>query len=209
LPLSSASDGRALCGGLNCPKHWLTVKGLAWPIVILVLALKFKPELLSAVSSLFGRKVELEGLGFKIGVAEQQAVVEKPPLSETPSSFDPSPRQAINLVETRLRNELKEVDAGKREAVLLRSLAQSRLDGAHESMYNRMYGSQIALLRLLNEELRVSIGKGCEFFKPYAETFPRIYDNYSFEAWLNFMTVNALVVQKGNDFEISEFGRDF
>jgi hypothetical protein len=188
----------------------------AWPSAVVFLALKFKPELLSAVPSLFRRKVEVEALGVRASIdaavaEQQQAVAENPAeekLSQT-SSLDPSPRPAVTRIENEMRNELQAIDPGKKEAVLLRYLAQARLDRGHEYNYNRIFGSQIGFLKRLNEVPRITVDQARDFFKHYADQFPQVYSNYSFDAWLNFMTVNALAVRNGNDLEISEIGRDF
>ena len=115
------------------------VKAVAWPIAVVLVALSFKPGLLAVLPSFGRRKIELEGMGFKakIDAAEQQQgenpATEK--LPETPA-LDPSPRPTVNIIETRLRDQLKGIEAGKREAVLVRALAQTRLEAGHEFTYN-------------------------------------------------------------------------
>jgi hypothetical protein len=149
------------------------VKAMAWPIAVVIVALSFKPRLLSALPSLFHRKLELEGLGFKAKI--EQAAAENPAtekLSETPS-LDPSPRPAVNIIETLLRDQLKGIAARKRESVLVRTLAQSCLEGGHEFTYNRIFGSQIAELKRLNELGRITVDDAREFFRPSAEQFPK------------------------------------
>lgn len=189
------------------------VKATAWPIALLIIALTFRSGLLSALPSLFRRKFELEGLGFKakIDAAEQQQAGGENPASEklpeTPA-LDPSPRVAVNIIETRVRGELSGIEAGKREPVLLRALAQSRLEAGHEFTYNRIFGSQILALKRLNEVGRATVDDARTFFKPYAEQFPQIYSNYGFDGWLGFLKA-VLIVQNGDVLEISDFGRDF
>jgi hypothetical protein len=122
------------------------VRAAAWPSVVAVLSLKFEPELRNALSSVLRREVKVEASGvsapFGAGVAEQAAAAENPAtekLSETPS-LDPSPRPAVTRLENEMRDELKSIDAGKKEAVLVRTLAQTRLDRGHEYIYNRIFG---------------------------------------------------------------------
>ena len=61
----------------------------------------------------------------------------------------------------------------------------------------------------MNEVGRATVDDAREFFKPYAEQFPQVYNNYGFDGWLGFLKNNTLVVQNGNLLEISDFGRDF
>ena len=212
------------------------VRAVVWPFALVFLAVDFEPELRAALSSLLRRKVDFEGLGLKVAVhePEQQQTAkdaedvygvpplitgpaENPsierPLIERPSiekqSLDPSPRPAVTRIENELRDALKTIDPGKEGAVLLRSLAEARLERGHEAVYNRIFGSQIEFLKRLNEVPHLTVDQAREFFKPYADQFPQVYSKYSFDAWLNYMTVNALAARNGDDLEISEIGRDF
>jgi hypothetical protein len=190
------------------------VTPLAWPIAVVIVCLKFKAVLLDAAPSLFRRKVEFEGFGVKakIEAAEQQQATAENPATEkllrTPA-LDPSPRPAVNIVEKALRDELKDIETEKREPHLVRSLALTRLERGHEFTYNRIFGSQIAWLKRLNEVGRATVDDARGFFRPYAEQFPQIYTNYGFDGWLNFLKASALIAQHDNVLEISEFGRDF
>jgi hypothetical protein len=116
---------------------------------------------------------------------------------------------AVNLVENGLHAELEAIDPGKKEGVLLRSFAQTRLAYAHEFIYNRIFGSQIAFLKRLNEIPSTTLDHSREFFKPYAEKFPEFYATYTFEAWLRFLVVGGLVTENGNSLVINEYARDF
>lgn len=189
------------------------VRALAWPITVVVVALAFKSEFLAFIPPMLRRKIELElpgGFKAKIGAAEQQQggnPTDKK-LDENPA-IKPSPRAALNLIETRLRGELESMDAARKEPVLLRELAQSRLEMGHEFTYNRIFGSQILALKRLNEVGCATVDDAREFFKPYAEQFPQIYSNYGFDGWLGFLISNSLIVQNGSVLKISDFGRDF
>ena len=195
---------------------WLVelAKAVAWPIAAVIMVLSFKTDLRSFLPHFLRRKMEIElpgGFKAKIDVAEQQQgdnpaaqklEVQKPTL-------DPSPRAAVNLIETRIRIEVDSVEAAKKEPVLLRALAQSRLQAGHEFTYNRIFGSQILALKRLNEAGRATVDDAREFFKPYAEQFPQVYSSYGFDGWIAFLKSNVLINQNGTTIEITEFGRDF
>jgi len=189
-------------------------KAMAWPIAVVIVSLIFKPGLRDFLRSFTARKIEVEGFGVKarIDAAEQQkGAAENPATEKLPQApaLDPSPRLAVNIIETRLREELNGFEAGKREPVLVRALAHSRLEAGHEFTYNRIFGSQILALKRLNEVSRATVDDAREFFKPFAEQFPQLYNNYGFDAWLGFLLGGAMIVQNGNVLEISDFGRDF
>src|SRR5208283_51446 len=192
------------------------LRGIAWPISFGFVFWILRPGLLKVLPSLADRKVEVEGLGFKATIdaseAEQQQAVTDNPASEKLPAAVPLPsneRPALNRMEMRLRDDLKHIDPDKRENVLLQSLARTRLDGVHEFMYNRIFGSQIAFLRRLNEIPQITIEGAREFLKPFQTKFPQIYQTYDFEKWLNFLTTNGLVKQTGNVLVITDFAHDF
>jgi hypothetical protein len=187
------------------------VKATATPIAAVIVALSYKPVLLSILTR---SKLELEGFGVKakIDQIEQQQVAAVNPATEKlpeARTLDPSPRPVVNIMETRIRADLSKIDGEKREPILVRALAQSRLEAGHEFTYIRIFGSQIAALKRLNEVGRATVDNAREFFKPYAEKFPQIYSNYGFEGWLGFLRNSEMIKQDGNDLEISDFGRDF
>jgi hypothetical protein len=189
-------------------------KALAWPIAAVIIVLSFKVELRSFLPPFLRRKMEIElpgGFKAKIDVAEQQQG-DNPTataLDVRKPTLDPSPSPAVNIIETRIRRESENIDAAKKEAILVRALAQSRLQAGHEFTYNRIFGSQILGLKRLNEAGRATIDDAREFFKPYAEQFPQIYANYGFDGWLGFLKNNSLITQTGNTIEITDFGREF
>jgi hypothetical protein len=190
------------------------VKATAWPIVVLIVALSFKPGLLGALPSLFRRRLEVEALGLftaKIDAEQQQAVTENPATEKLPeaAALAPSPRPAVNIIEARLRESVKGIETGKKEPTLVRALAETRLVAGHEYTYNRTFGSQIAWLKRLNEVGRATVDNAREFFKPYAEKFPQVYSNYGFDGWLGFLKASELIAQNGDVLVISAFGQDF
>lgn len=191
------------------------VKAAAWPAVLLIVALTYKGQLTAILPSVMRRKIEFEGLGFKAKIdatEQQQAAAENPATEKLPTaqSLDPSPREAVNVIEVKLTQDLKGIEADKKEAILLRALAQSRLEAGHEFTYNRIFGSQIAGLKRLNEVGRVTIDDARQFFNNSAENYPEIIRrSYTFEIWLGFLLGNELIKQYGSLLEITEYGRDF
>jgi hypothetical protein len=190
------------------------LKAMAWPIAFGFIIWMLRPGLLAVLPSHFGRRIQVEGFGVKATVdaaeAEQQQAATANPvnekLTETPAPA-PSDRAAINLIEVRLRDELKRIDPGQKEAVLLRTLAQARLEGAHEFIYNRIFGSQIAFLKRLNEVSSLTIDSAQVLFNSFVAQLPQLY-TYGFQNWLNFLTSNGLVEQNANELVITEFARD-
>jgi hypothetical protein len=152
---------------------------LSWPVAAVFIALAYKPELLKALPDFLRRKLKVEGFGIKaeIDAAEQQKAAENPADEKLPEkqALDPSPRLAVNLVEARLHSDLLVIDPAKREAVLVRALADARLSGGHEFTYNRIFGSQILALRRLNSAGQATVDNAREFYKSAEEQNPHLY----------------------------------
>jgi hypothetical protein len=190
------------------------VRAVAWPTAVVVIALGYKPELLRALPVFLRRAIKFEGFGVKaeVGATEpqQQIAADNPAAEKLPeATLVPDPRPAVNLMEAQLRGQASGIEAPRREPILLRALAMSRLEAGHLFVYNRIYGSQIVGLRRLNEAGQATVDQAREFFRPVEEQFPQVYASYGFDGWLKFLKDNSLVVQNGDVLEITEFGRDF
>jgi len=195
------------------------LKAIAWPLAAVIIATIIAPKLKGLIDSLASRDVELKGPGFeaRMSAVKQQEGGDNPAsgnalageqtdMAPAPSA---SPRQAVALIEGNIRNELGSVDPTKKEQILIRALAESRLQAGHEFTYNRIFGSQIAALKRVNEKGSATVDEVLDFFKPIAEKFPQIYNGYGFEGWFSFLKTNSLVEQVGDSIRITAFGRDF
>ena len=195
---------------------WLAVelsKALAWPMVAGIAAWRLGPLLASLVG---GRKVELEAFGVKATVSaaeRQQGAADNPVahgLQQTVTAPPPVVnRPALDAMEQRIRTDLDAFQMNDRETVLVRALAISRLGGAHEYIYNRIFGSQILGLRRLDEIGGASVDQARDFFQPFAAQHPDVYANYGFDGWLGFMTSSGLITRTGDRLNASPFGHDF
>lgn len=72
-------------------------------------------------------------------------------------ALGPDPRQPVNIIEAQLSNAVAAINAEHREPVLLWALAVTRLEVGYEFVYNRIFGSQIAGLKRLNELGRATV----------------------------------------------------
>jgi hypothetical protein len=190
------------------------VKSIAWPVVVLILALTYKRNLSDHLSAFFRRGFAFEAAGIKarIEAAEQQQSTATNPSSEkllANVQIEPNPRAAVNILEEQIRRDLSNIDSTKREPILFRALTIARLGASHEWTYNRIFGSQIDALKKLNEVSQATVDDARAFFRPYEEKHPEIYSTYGFDGWLGFLRTNSLIRQNGVLLEISDFGRDF
>jgi hypothetical protein len=187
---------------------------LAWPGMILSCAIYFGRE----IRSLAPRISEVGVSGVKIAPlgpdkAEQQKIEAERAVDAASIQLKDIPglsrTEAIAELEKRLHALLTAVSAEERVDRLVRLLAESRLEAEFERIYRVIYGSQIAGLRILNMERRVSIEDARKRFEPIAAAYPEAYRDYGFDGWLGFLINTGLVERKGDMLELSPLGRDF
>ena len=187
---------------------------LSWPVAAFAIAFLFKKTLPNALYNLFSRRVTLEGFGLKAEVdaqEQQRSGGENPVERKLPTSqaIAPSNRKVINDMEAAIKIDLTNTDADKKEAVLIRALAETRLTAGHEFTYNRIFGSQIVFLRQLNSMSHVTIDQARSFLEPYIVQNPLIYNNFGFEQWIAFLRNSGLIIKEDKFLRIGDIGRDF
>lgn len=194
-------DGLTLAVGL--------AKYLTWPLVIIYITRRIGPGLLTVLQ---GRQVEWQGLGVRASIRalEQQQTsdspVAKPPVVAQTAPLPDHP--ALQALQQTIQGLVAQIPPQDREAALLRGLTIARLRGAHEFIYNRIFGSQIAGLKQLDTLGPVTIDQARDFFNNSAKQFPAL-ERYGFDSWLGFMLNNELVVREGDNLKITVYGHDF
>jgi hypothetical protein len=202
------------------PQEWLPlavefIKAVAWPVAIGVIAWRAGPALLKALS---GRAVDVEGFGLRATIrtaVEQQQIsgtenpVNRPALEPAPPDPVAVARPAVQIIEQQIRADLVQYLPANREPTLINALATMRLMGQHEFHYNRIFGSQIAGLRSLDEIGSATVEQARAFFEPHARQWPQIYATYGFDGWLGFLVSSGLVAREGDRLTATPFGHDF
>lgn len=189
------------------------IKALAWPIAVGVIVWRLGPKFLDAIR---GRSVNVEGFGVRASftTVEQQITsvdspVNRPALEPPTPGPGPVVREAVTLLEQGIIKELGKYPPTAREPTLINALATTRVKGAHEFNYNRIFGSQIAALRLLDERGSATIEEARTFFGAYAKQYPHIYAKYGFDGWLGFMLNAQLMKRTADTLTTTPFGHDF
>ena len=189
---------------------------LAWPVVVVWLGIAYKPELLSFLPSTLQRKIRLAVAGVfsvEMDALEQQQkalpnveegsgaveLKEIPGLTRTP---------AIARVERELHVQLKTVTAPPID-VLVRNLAQARLEAMFGNIYARIFGSQIHGLMELRARRKVPTANVVAFYETYEKANPEFYKGYGFPGWIGFLKSNNLITQTDDDVVVTELGDDF
>lgn len=195
----------------------------AWPLAILLLALIFEcpvrhffvkhlPGLLQRVGKVSAGSASIE-LN-PANAVERQKDAEKAAGSKSPGDVQlkeipgTTRSPAIAALEREIHTNLERIPDNKID-VLVRALAQSRLEGLFSTVYGGIFGSQIAGLMALQARRRVTAKEAYEFYKPYEEKHPEVYKSYGFRGWLTYLLGHQLISQQGEDILITEIGDDF
>jgi len=94
--------------------------------------------------------------------------------------------------------------------VLVRHLAATRLLLDFEQIYNTIFGSQIRLLKRLNEV--TGSGRAREYVQEYFEMVKIAFDpisNWTIDTYLNFLFSSKLLTVEGENYHITVKGVDF
>lgn len=120
----------------------------------------------------------------------------------------------LRELEGRIRADLQEKGLetdGDTTKVLIKHLAGTKVLLEFEQIHNLIFGSQIFLLKKLNEVS--GQGKPADYVKAYFEqvksTFPEPLGDWSLEQYLEFLIGRYLVTTKGNVFHVTNLGVEY
>lgn len=146
-----------------------------------------------------------------------------PPTGQTSQEID-KVRQAYDLVEAftapviherevAIRKELKEKgldDTNQAVSFLIHHLAIAKLINTFERLYRIIFGSQIFLLKIANEN---RTGLHDQFVKDHfvqaCQMFSSVYDRWTVETYIQFLLNEQLMVKDGEFFRITNLGIHF
>lgn len=184
---------------------------LAWPVVVLVVALMALSLFRGPLGALIGRTKKVGKGGIETFESQPaQPTDEKKGVDEFFRGFD-SPL----LVETEqaILQDLKgrTIDGqADREKALVRALASTNIVLHFERVYGSLWASQLACLRYLNPRDKGSeAGELVTFYDLAKAEYPTLYENYTFEGWLSFPRSFNLIREQDSYVFITVAGREF
>lgn len=172
------------------------LKSIAWPAVVLSLGLIFKKDL----RSLLPRIKKAGPTGVEFDPEKQKITSSTGGLKELPG-LQRTPKMAE--IEKSIHQELDLYDSEKRIDLLVRHLAQSRLETVFERIYGTIFGSQIAALRSLGAAGgRVARNDALKYFDDVKSKFPEFYEKNTFDDWIAFLKVSIWCVPIPNSWKL-------
>jgi len=189
------------------------LSALGWPHVALIFALVFIFVFNRPLREFIGRikSVGKDGLSTETAPTlqnedvRQKAVDELMRLGDSPLMLEAEKLIRIDIEERGLNAES---DSCK---VLIRHLAATQIALDFEQIYNLIFGSQIFLLKKLNEV----VGQGLEeeqiekHYHAVQEIYPDSFGDWSFEQYLQFMFSRNLLTKQDGKIHITVKGVEF
>jgi len=93
--------------------------------------------------------------------------------------------------------------------VLVRQLAVHQLLYSAEKFNRLVFGSQVNVLRGLNEHGSLSELAIIPVYEKAKLDYPSVYSGYSFENWIGFLLTQGVVRRDANNYQITAFGQYF
>jgi len=95
--------------------------------------------------------------------------------------------------------------------VLVRNLAVTKINLEHEQTYDTIFGSQIHLLKKLNENTGVGLHKDylIAFYKTVKEDNEDAFASWELEQYLEYLSARTLITIKQGNYYITDRGQDF
>lgn len=187
---------------------------LGWPNFSFLFALVFVFLFRTQLAGLISRVTSIDRSGVKAGpIPEAQREDKK---SEAVHELLVAIGDSIVLreVESRIKNDLKdrELDTdGSTTKVLIKHLAASKVLLEFEQIHNLILGSQIVLLKRLNEV--VGQGQKKEFVVAHFSNIKKFHKDqlgeWSFEQYMEFLITRLLVTIQDEKYHITNLGVEY
>lgn len=191
-------------------------KVINWPLIVLICFVFFCIFFRKQIVLLLNRTTSVGKDGLKTSLATVQSSREidklKQPQEELLADVLASP--TLKGREKLIRKELKEKgmdDTGDTVKVLIRYLAMAQLIVNFQEIYRIIYGSQISLLGIANENRAkgISIGIVKTHFVTFQQMFKPIFDQWEVDTYMQFLLSSNLVNKEAQVYRITEFGVEF
>jgi len=190
------------------------IKSISWPHLTFLFAVFFVLFFRKPLFGLISRITSIDKSGIKASQTPEAQREEQKKESVQELLLVIGDSIVLRDVEGRIKADLKgrglETD-GDTIKVLIKHLGAAKILLEFEQIYSLIFGSQIFLLKKLNEV--AGQGKPREFvaahFEQIKSLFPEILGNWSSEQYLAFLLSRLLITMEGNTFHITNLGVEY
>ncbi len=190
------------------------IKSLSWSHLMFLFAVFFVLLFKKPLFGLIARITSIDKSGIKASQTPEAQREEQKKESVQELLLAIGDSIVLRDVEGRIKADLKgrglETD-GDTIKVLIKHLGAAKILLEFEQIHNLIFGSQIFLLKKLNEV--AGQGKPREFvaahFEQIKSLFPKLFGNWSLEQYWAFLLSRLLITIKGNVFHITNLGVEY
>jgi hypothetical protein len=194
------------------------IKAVAWPVTVLCLAFGFRAsikEVLVKITpklkslTLGNAKLDFDAAGQQATPAPPDVISpDKIELQEFPGL---TRTKAMGMIERHLLASLaaNPMPSDKAIPLLVRNLAQTRLEARFGLIYSQIFGTQIRWLEALGACRTVTNAEALAFYEEAIAAEREFYESYGFTGWLSFLKNHSLIEQDNARVVITDLGDDF
>lgn len=190
------------------------IKSISWPHLTFLFAVFFVFLFRKPLFGLISRITSIDKDGIKASQTPEAQREEQKKESVQELLLVIGDSIVLRDVEGRIKTDLEgrglETD-GDTIKVLIKHLGATKILLEFEQIHNLIFGSQIFLLKKLNEV--AGQGKPKEFVTEYLKhiqsLFPEQLGNWSLEQYLAFLIARLLITTQGNIFHITNLGVEY
>jgi hypothetical protein len=190
------------------------IKTLGWPHLTFLFAVFFVLLFRKPLLGLISRITSIDKSGIKALQAPEAQREEQKKESVQQLLLAIGDSIVLRDIEGRIKTDLSErgLDTnGDTIKVLIKHLAATKILLEFEQIHNLIFGSQIFLLKKLNEV--AGQGKPMEFVESHFEhmkgLFTELLGGWSLEQYLAFLSARSLITTHGNIFHITNLGVEY
>jgi hypothetical protein len=190
------------------------LESISWPHITLILGVVFLLLFRKEIGNVILRIKRFGKEGVHV---DDELIPQKTEETETSSILDHIEIEKtvlLKVVEGSIFQDLENrgLDYGSDTTkVLVRNLAVERIRLEHEQTYSAIFGSQILLLKKLNEVM----GSGREreyiegIFASVKKHYPEEFSNWTVDIYSRFLFDRSLITIQDDNFHITDKGQDF
>lgn len=190
------------------------LQSISWPHITLILGVVFFVLFRKEISNfiLRIRRIGKEGVQADTELNPQKA--EETKTGDIIDNIEIEKSVLLKEVEASIYQDLEtrgldhQSDTTK---VLVRNLAVTRIYLEHEQSYNAILGSQIVLLKKLNEVSGIGRDGGYieEFFSGVQERYPEAFSTWTCDTYTQYLFGRGLITLDNGKYHITHKGQDF
>ena len=202
----------------------LIVMVASWKVAATVLLRVLSPGWASLAALLVAGSLLLaiERWRQKVGKSPKQAIQQgvakaliAPPT--VPDSLDATPFLKIaytssmqSEIENRTRMSAAQTQPNDQEGFYVRLIAVGIIQFSYDMIWTNIYKSQLLMLLELDRKGFIPVSEAKTYYDNAASEAPFIYENYSFEQWLDFLKEKLLLIRHPSEMlEVTIQAKDF